>query len=225
MSHARVLNPRVAMWLPAAVLLTIGVLAATGFGTVTSSKAATSNTTVTATVGPELHIGGTCAGASFSGATMAAAAGSNPYNLDGGVAGNSCTLTFGTNNNGTGALLRVRNSRPGNQNTFCTAALVTSPCGATSFTETAFTGSASLADGAFAIEADIVTTCVAPTWTVNNYYGLRDSTSAAVAQGDLVCDQTNTTDANYTLKFWADPSATQVSGTYSGRAEFTVMAS
>jgi hypothetical protein len=205
------------MWLPAALLVTAAVMAATGVRMVGPSfGASTGTSTVSATVTPELHIGGTCPGFVGGGPTMAPG--------DATTSLGACTLTFGTNNNATGALIRVESERPGAGNhTFCST-VVTAACGATSFADVAMGGAASLADGEFGVRVTAAPTCVAPTWTNSNYYGVPDATTAGA--GSILCDQSNTTvDASYALQFAANPGAGTTAGLYRGSAVFTVEAS
>ncbi len=107
MSHAAVLRPRTLMWLPALLLIAVALLAASGFRLVGPSYAAsTGSAVVSATVTPELHIGGTCPGANLVGPSLASA---DPTTVLG-----SCTLTFGTNNNNPGgSLIRGTNGFTG----------------------------------------------------------------------------------------------------------------
>lgn len=219
MSHALPLRARHLAWLPAGLLIVAAVLSAAGVRMVGPGYAAsTGSTTVSATVNPELHIGGTCPGNTLSGVSM--------NTTDATTALGSCTVTFGTNNNNPGgSLLRVETPRAtGGDNTFCSTA-VTASCGATSFADVAFTGAASLADGQFGVLVNGAPTCNTATWTNGNYYGLR-AAATAPGTGDLICDHnTFPGDASYSLQFSANPGGTTVATTYQGRADFTVEAS
>lgn len=220
MSHARVLaNPKrqTLMWLPAAALITAGLLAAIGFGGVARSDAASTGTsTVSATVGSELHIGGTCPGYNGPGPALAT--------TDATTSLGSCTLTFGTNNNATGSLIRVESQRPtAGNDAFCSTA-VTLACGATKFTNASTAGAASLADGQFGVLVNGVPTCNTATWTNGNYYGIANSNTAG--NGNLICDNANqvgaVNDASYNLQFSANPGPATVAATYQASAVFTV---
>lgn len=221
MAHAALLRPRTLMWLPALLLVGIAVLAASGFRLVGPSYAAsTGSAVVSATVTPELHIGGTCPGANLVGPAMAVA--------DATTVLGSCTLTFGTNNNNPGgSLIRVETPRAtAGDETFCTTA-VTLACGANSFTDVATAGVAFAAvpEGGFGVNVNGAPTCNTATWTNGNVYGLEDATTAA-GTGNLICDHnTFPGDASYNLRFVANPTGSTVAGTYQGRADFTVEAS
>lgn len=239
MSHISVLHPRNLAWLPAAMLIAWGVLAAAGVPLNPNSNAASSgNTTVIATVDPELHINsgaGLCAGLSITAGTNLTPDGTTDTIGD-------CTLRFGTNNVSTGSLVRVRNGRPNDatiDETFCAggAGTETAACAATKFTDVAHTGAASLAANEFGVLVNGAPTCAGgPVWTNGNYYGLRDANEAAAdgggggtADGYVICDNINqmgaANDAIYALRFAANPDSSQPATAYRGQAVFQVLAS
>ncbi len=213
MTHARVLKPRALMWLPAAALVVAALLAAAGVQFIGTSKAATGTSTVSATVNPEIHIGGTCPGYAPAAVTLNTG--------DATTALGSCTLTFGTNNNAAGAIIRVESTRPSGTNSFCTAALGAA-CGASTFTDASTAGAASLTDGQYGVRVTAAPTCSSATWTNGNYYGIGNAATAGA--GNAVCNQTTTTDASYALQFAANPATNTPSGTYQADAVFTVAA-
>lgn len=229
MSNARVLNRQTLMWLPAAALLTAALLAAAGFRVTQPSHAASSTTTVSASVGPELHIGtgaGQCGGASFSGVSIVTGSATNL---------GACTLSFGTNNNTAGANLAVESTRPsGGLEVFCQAAM-TSGCaaGATSFTSVAVAGGASIANGQYGVQvtaapssSNATAACAAvatSVWvTSGNYYGVRSADTAGA--GDPVCNRAGTGDTSIPIQFTAQGDAAKTAGTYLTDARFTVAA-
>lgn len=219
MSVSLALRPRHLAWLPALLLAALALCAAAGVDLVRPSHAAsTGNVTVSASVAPELHIGGTCPGATLSGVSMGSG--------DGTTALGTCTLTFGTNNNNPGgSLLRVETPRAtAGDETLCSTA-VTASCGTTRFIDALTTGAAALADGEFGVQVSGIPTCNTPTWTNGNYYGLEDA-ATALGAGNLVCDHNVFgSDASYSLTFAANPAGSTIATTYQGRADFTVEAS
>jgi hypothetical protein len=214
MSHVRVLQgSRSLVWLPAALLMTWGLLAAAGVFVTPTSKAASSSSTVNATVALDVHIAGTCAaGTNFP--SVALALGENTLA--------TCGITFGTNN-GASSALRVESPRPTTGNPmFCQAATVSTACGANVMANPA-ANALTLGDNQMGVLSTAVTTCTTPTWQLNRYNPVRDAGTAGA--GDLVCTMTGTTDGNYTLSFRANRSASTVAGTYAGQAVFTAEAS
>jgi hypothetical protein len=210
------LTARHMMWLPAALLLTWGVLAAAGMPLTPSSRAAaTGSATVSATVTPDMHMGGTCPGGNYTDANLAIG--------DVNIGGGSCTLTFGTNNGAVGAVLTVESARPSG-NTFCQAAVAVA-CGANpAFTNAPTAGAAALAAGEFGAKVSAAPTCNGGGWTNGNFYGIRDATTAP-GTGDTLCTQNGTTDGSYTLQFHSNRSAGTTAGTYNAQINFTSTAS
>lgn len=213
MSVATATRPRFAArhlaWLPAVLLLTWGVLAAAGVPLVPSSTAAsTGNSTVTATVALDVHIGGTCPGYSNAYGAM----------VDNTLATlGSCSVTFGTNNGAT-STLKVESARTTAGNVmFCRAGDNTSACGTGGFTNVG-ANSASIVADQFGVHST-VTSCTTATWANNTYNSVPDSTTAGA--GTTICSMTGTTDGNYTLAFRAHPD-TVTAGSYTGQANFTV---
>jgi hypothetical protein len=214
MSHARVLtSPRSLMWLPAAMLLTWGVLAAAGVFVTPASKAASSSSTVNATVALDVSIGGTCAaGTNFPSVPLAL--GENTLA--------NCGITFGTNN-GASSSLRVESPRPTAGNPmFCQAATVATACGANVMANPA-TNALTLGDNQMGVLTTAISLCTTPAWTLNRYNPVRDINTGGA--GDLVCTMTGTGTGNYSLSFRANRSVSTVAGTYAGQAVFTAEAS
>jgi hypothetical protein len=199
------------MWLPAALLVAWGVLAAGGFLVSPTSHAATS--TVNATVALDVHIGGTCAaGTNFP---------SQALGLSTNTSLAACDLTFGTNN-GASSTVRVESPRAAGHATFCQAGSVSANCsGGTGFASPTANDTA-LVDGEFAIRTTAITSCTTPTWTNTNYNGVPDSSTGGF--GDLICTMTGTTDGDYDLEFFARRGVATVAGTYIGQAVFTAEA-
>ena len=209
MTYAHVIRPRNLMWLPAAMLVAWGVLAAAGYGVATPSfGASTGNSTVTATVALDVHIGGTCVGYSN-------AFGAMPDNTESTLG--SCGITFGTNNGAT-STLKVESARDNAGNLmFCRAADNDAACGANGFTSPA-ANALTLGADKFGV-LSTVTTCTTPTWQNARYNPVPDETTAGA--GTTVCSMTGTTDGNYTMSFRAHPD-TVTAGSYTGQALFTV---
>lgn len=212
MTYAHVIRPRNLMWLPAAMLIAWGVLAAAGYGVATPSFAAnTGSSTVTATVALDVHIGGTCVGYSNAFGSMPDATESTL---------GSCGITFGTNNGST-STLKVESARTtAGDVMFCRPAVVgdnAGACGTGGFTTVA-ANAATLGADKFAV-LSTVTTCTTPSWTNATYNPVPDSTTGGA--GATVCSMTGTTDGDYTLSFRAHPD-TVTAGDYTGQALFTV---
>lgn len=223
MSHAcvpesprpTVLNRRALMWLPAAMLLAWGMLAASGVPLTRDSHAAsTGTTTVGATVALDVHIAGTCAaGTTFPSVPLAL--GSNSLA--------TCGVTFGTNNGAT-STLKVESARTVAANSmFCQAAgnSVSAAC-TNSFTQVG-ANAVAIAGNQFGVQTTAIGSCTTPTWTLSRYNPVPDSTFAGA--GTTICSMTGTTDGNYSLDFVANRNAGSVSGTYQGQATFTAEAS
>ncbi len=211
MTYAHVIRPRNLMWLPAALLVAWGVLAAAGYGIAPSFGASTGSGTVTATVALDVHVGGTCA-AGYSNAYGAMA-----DNVEANLG--TCGMTFGTNNGAT-STLRVESARTTAGNVmFCRAATNTGACGTGGFTNVA--GGTLAASGVgvdrFGVLAT-ANTCTTQTWITNQYWPVPDSTTAGA--GTTVCSMTGTTDGDYTFSFRAHPD-TVTAGSYTGQALFT----
>lgn len=208
-------------WFPAALLAAWGLLAAAGVPLAPDSRAASSTgtTSVTATVSPEVHVGGTCIGSTYSGVSMLTTAGDTDLH-------SACTVTFGTNNGTNGATLRVRHSRPSPNVAFCQNSVYADACLGDTFTDVVNTGVAagSMPEGSFGVGVTAVTACTTPTWAAGNVYGLRDITTAG-GVGDLVCTQSGNTDGNYSIQFRADPSNSETAGSYYAQAQFVAEAS
>lgn len=224
--HALRPNPRHLVWLPAAMLLAWGVLAAAGVSLVPSSKAVTStqSSLVEATVIPHISLAGTCLGTTFSGVTMNSTSPATPL-ISGG--GGLCSVEFYSTNGTSGAQLYAENLRTNaSQRTFCKAAPPGNCVAADSFTDVP-DGSAGLADGEFGIRVDSVTGCSAPTW---NAAALTDHYSVAVdtgGNGELVCSDAAGPAGNraiYSLSYEADPSGATTSGAYNAEIRFTAEA-
>jgi hypothetical protein len=209
----RLASPRMLMWLPALVLAAWGLLSAAGMPLAPNSHAAsTGGSTVNATVAIDVHIAGTCAaGTNF--ASVPLALGNNTLA--------SCDVTFGTNNGAT-STLKVESARTtGSDNMFCQAASVSAACGATFSAPGA--NAASLSDGQFGVQTTTISSCTTPTWTLNNFNPVPDSTTAGA--GTTICSMTGTTDGDYDLEFVARRGAATPAGTYIGQAVFTAEAS
>lgn len=208
MTYAHVIRPRNLMWLPAAMLVAWGVLAAAGYGTTPSFGASTGSATVSATVALDIHVGGTCS-AGYSNAYGAMA-----DNVEATLG--SCGMTFGTNNGAT-STLKVESARTTAGNVmFCRAADNIGACGANGFTSPA-ANAATLGADKFGV-LSTVTTCTTPTWTNGNYNPVPDSNTAGA--GTTICSMTGTTDGSYTFSFRAHPD-TVTAGSYTGQALFT----
>lgn len=234
---------RHAAWLPAAVLLTYAVYAATGFGIVSDSRAAASSatTSVTASVLPELHIdlvNGSCG-------TLTDPDGAGPLEEDGAftptamavgaedVTLASCAIDFGSNNNGaTGASLWVESTRTSGANSFCNAAFG-SPCAAPQFTDVLPGGvsettwlaadDATPSSGAFGLRPTTMDACLGSDadWNTSTYYGLPQ---ADAATGTQICDSSSTADESIVMSFRANPGLSQAATNYYVRTIFTVEA-
>jgi hypothetical protein len=200
------------MWLPAALLLSAGVLAAGGFKLVGPSYgASTGSTAVDVTVLPNLTFGGTCDGATRSGSLSVAADDSN--------IGATCTVTYSTNNHAAGVRLRAESTRA-LAPALCKQANTTLNCGAVdSFGDAATGGIVDMADGAFGVQVAGAPTCTtgAGSWVNGTSYGL----PAGAGAGSVVCAQHNMGAAGtYTLQFRADTLAAQPSGDYDAGVSF-----
>lgn len=207
-------------WLPAALLVGWGVLAACGVTLTPSSHAVSQagNTTVSATITPHIALGGTCIGSHDGGNLTTSAV----NKLTG--AGN-CTVQFHTTNgNAPGATLKAENARTNaGQATFCTNA-PPADCGAAAFANVT-DGSAALTDGQFGIQVVSVSDCTTPAWTATNYYSVAVDTSGF---GELVCTDAAGPSANqavYTLSVNARPGPSTPAGDYEGEIAFTAEAS
>lgn len=214
-------NPRHLVWLPAALLLAWGVLAASGSLVSPSSHAATADTetsTISGTVLPYVAVTGTCIGA-HAGVSMAPTAGATALNAV------PCTVAFHTNG-ATGATLYAEHARTNaGQRTFCLEATPGDCVTANgSFTDVA-DGSAALTDGQFGIRVTNVSNCTTPTWNAaaaTDHYSV--PSLAAAGYGDTICFDAVGTLANqavYTLSFDADPDVSTVAGLYRAAINFT----
>lgn len=212
MSHAHAIRMRHLMWLPAALLLSAGILAASGVKLVGPSYGASAATTaVTATVLPNLTIGGTCDAGSRSGSISVAADDTN--------IGATCTITYATNNHAPGVRLRAESTRAAAP-ALCKVATTTLDCGAAdAFSDAATGGIADMADGAFGVQVAGAPTCTtsAGSWVNGTSYGLPAGSGA----GSVVCAQHNMGAAGtYTLQFRADSLAAQPAGAYDAGVSF-----
>lgn len=224
------------VWLPAALLITAAVLAATGFSSIASSDAAsTGTTTVTATVAKEVHVNlntaGSCGPAGGS-PTTRSFAGNTLATTDGDVSLATCRMTFGSNNSALGAQLLVESTRTSGTNSFC-AVVATSACVAPQFTEAATAGVAPAAFGAgepaaagyFGIKANInAASCTGGMGASVNYFGLGQN-GDATPNGAAVCSTSSTTDGDVTIDYRVNPGSSQPASTsYLVETTFTATA-
>ena len=207
MSHAHVIRPRNLMWLPAAILMAWGVLAAAGVPLTPTSGAATSTSVVTATVSPELTIGGTCDDAITTGTVSV-----NSADVS---IGGACTVTFSTNNHVPGIRLRAESDRPSTP-ALCKNLITTATCGAVAtFTDGLVAGQADLPDGGFGLLLNATSTCTtsAGSWAIGTAYGLPadiDGTAGATA----CAQQAMGAGGSFNLSYRVDTLAAQQSGDY-----------
>jgi len=226
---------RKAAWLPAALLVSWAILAATGFPLTPNSQAASasSTTSVTASVLPEVHMD--LANADPDGAGPLSGCGTvtgtapnedgafTPTAMstsDGDIELARCTMTFGSNNNGTsGATLSVESTRASGA-AFCSTAFDVACAGNTFADEN---GDATLAEGGFGLRPTTVSGCggAGADWSTANYYGIPADLAGF---GTQICDTNNTSDGTMVLTFRANPSASQTAGNYYVRARFTAQA-
>jgi hypothetical protein len=235
MTAARLIRPRSAAWLPAALLVAYALVAASGFSLTPNSGAATGTATVNATVLPEVHMNFTSCGSvtdpdgvgPLAGDAVIAAP--SMSSSDGDISLGTCAITFGSNNNGTnGATLTVANARPGAGYAMCQAA-IGSTCVAPQFSDSpvagealvAFNGASVGATGRMGIKASALTCPGAGgSWSVaTNYYGL-----PAAATPSQICATNSTTDGGLTLDFRADPGGSQAAGAYTLKANLVATA-
>jgi hypothetical protein len=237
MTAARLIRPRAAAWLPAALLVAYALVAASGFSLTPNSGAATGTATVNATVLPEVHMNfpscGSVTDPDGAGplAGDAVIAAPNMSSSDGDISLGTCAVTFGSNNNGTnGASLTIANARPagGTGYAMCQTA-VTLACAAPGFSNSptagenlvAFNAASVPATGRMGIKASSLTCPGAGAdWsTATNYYGL-----PALATPSTICDTNSTTDGGLTLDFRADPGSSQAAGAYTLKANLVATA-
>jgi hypothetical protein len=231
----RLASPRMLMWLPAAALATAGLLAATGFGLVPSSGAASSgSTTVGATVAKEVHVNlndaGQCGPVTGDTSTKSIT-GTSLQTTDGDISLATCRLTFGSNNSALGAQLLVESTRTSGSNSFC-AVVATTPCSAPQFTDVSTagvaaasfgTGEAAMA-GNFGITATANSGCSGGMTASTNRYGLQQNTDAT-PNGATVCSTASTTDGDVTIDYRVNPGASQPASTsYLVQTTFTATA-
>ncbi len=225
------LDPRLLMWLPAAALIVAGLLAATGFGLVPRSTAATtSSVTVGATVSKEVHVNlddaGLCGPVSGSTSTKNFT-GTTLSTSDGDVSLATCRLTFGSNNSALGATLLVESTRASGANSFCdAAATVTCPGPAAQFTDVdVATGEApgtgagqfgqgeTATSGKFGIALTVNGgTCTGGMAANSNRHGLQQNTDAIV-NGQTVCATSSMTDGDVTVDYRVNPGSAQPAST------------
>ena len=200
--------------LPLGLMLLVAVLSATGWQLVPVSSAVSSNVDVEVEVAKEVHIAfssGNCRGSGgtdglLDGVTL------NVSNND--TVLGSCSVTFGTNNSVSGALLNIASANAGANNFFCMRSSFVGACGSGSFTD----GSgADLPEGSVGGKLVSATGCTSSGWTSGAY-------GSVLAAGTNVCSTSSTSDATYAFQLAADPSPTQPAGTYRGRAVLTATA-
>jgi hypothetical protein len=235
MTAARLIRPRAAAWLPAALLIAYALVAATGVSLTSTSRAATGTATVNATVLPEVHMNFTSCGSvtdpdgagPLAGDAVILAPDMTTSNGD--VSLGTCAMTFGSNNNGTnGAKLTVANARPGAGYAMCQAA-IGSTCVAPQFSDSpvagetlaAFNSASAGATGRMGVKASALTCPGAGgSWSLaTNYYGL-----PAAASPSQICATNSTADGGITLDFRADPGGSQSAGAYTLKANLLVTA-
>lgn len=205
MSHAHVIRPRTLMWLPAALLLSWGLLAATGVPLTPNSKAASSSSsTVTATVSPELTVGGTCDDATTTGSVAVASADTS--------IGAACSVTVSTNNHTPGVRLKAESDRPTTP-ALCKNATTTASCGAVaSFADTGTAGEIDMTDGEFGLRPAAGSSCTTSTWVIGTSYGLPADTDGTA--GSTVCTHNMGAAGTYNINYSVDTLAAQESGAY-----------
>jgi len=237
MSHVSVLRPRNLAWIPAAMLISVGLLSAMGVSLIPDGRAATATggTVISATVLPEvsLDLAQNQAGAAACGTIIDATvnaevaefgnAGSRiPINSSGATNLGTCNMTFGTNNGATGASLSYKSDRPATANrTFCTTA-VGLTCAGTFYTDDDG-ANATLEADRFGVRLD-TENCDTNTMVLARYYGAPLSGAAAqdVCTGEAA-SATPANDGHVILSFHVNTSTT-ASGDYNARLNFTATA-
>lgn len=213
------------VWLPAALLVAFGAFSAAGFTVAPDSVASTATGTVSvnAAVAAEVHM--TLAACTTPNAAAMGGSANNQTaafssvaltTTDGPTVLGQCDMTFGTNNQSTGAQLTVADSRPaGGTNNFLCASAVGTACSGNDFTDTAV--GVALADGAAGLKFSAMTCTGATTMNTTNYYPVAASSNVCV-------DNTGATDSTLTLQVVANPSTTQPAGSYFAQANFVATA-
>lgn len=231
----RRVSPTVLMWLPAALLLLLGIAAANGLATTGSATAATSTVgpvTVSAVISTEIH-------ANYSGVNACHSTGDangtlNFNNTHGTISSTTglitlaCSVTFGTNNGAAGAILDIKSDATGAP--FFAVCAIGSRPGCVNPTEQFPDVGANAAnldpDGSnrgrfgarFAVAGDLTGATAQGDWTGNDWNPI-----GTVASN--ICQQTTVnTDATCNLTFGMDPFSGNQSGSYSGQATFTATA-
>lgn len=207
MTYAHVIRPRNLMWLPAAILMAGGVLAAIGAPlTPNSNAASSSSSTVTATVSPELTVGGTCDDATVTGSVAVNSADTS--------IGAACSVTVSTNNHTPGVRLKAESDRP-TIPALCKNATTTVDCGTAAIAEFADTGTAGeidMTDGEFGLRPAAGSSCTTSTWVIGTAYGLLPDIDGTA--GSTVCTHNMGAAGTYNINYSVDTVAAQESGNY-----------
>lgn len=205
---------RVISVLPFVLLLIVVICSATGLRVVPDVRAAASNVDVEVDVAKEVHIAfssGNCRG---SGGTDGLLDGVSLNVSNNDTTIGSCSVTFGSNNNASGALLNIASANTGADTFFCARASFVGTCTSAKFTD----GSgADLAEGSVGGKLVSATGCSSSGWTSGAY-------ASVLTAGTNVCATSTSGDATYSFVLAADPAPTQPAGVYRGRAVLTATA-
>jgi hypothetical protein len=216
------------VWLPAALLITAGVLSAIGVSLTPSSRAATasSDVTVNATILPEVSFNFQAtecrAGASVTDGELGIDAAGQRLTIaaTGNTVLGTCRMRFGTNNGASGASLSVSNQRPAGNVIMCGGA-AGAACSGGSFADDDG-ANATLEAGRFGIRADTLT-CTTAAWTAGRYYGAPDAPATDNICTGQTADPVAANDGDVTVGFVTNGN-NQPSGNYYARMAFTATA-
>ncbi len=237
MSHVSVIRPRHLVWLPAALLMTAGVLSVLGVPLTPNGRAATGTTTISANVLPEISLdlaqGGPATCGTIIDATDNAekaefgnASARIPISASGPTALGTCNMTFGTNNGSSGASLSYKSARVTTPNrTFCTAAVAANCAGANTYYTDDDGGNATLEQDKFGIRVETPSTCDGTQVMNDNFfYGAPLSSDSAQTVCTGQSANPNPLNDGYVQISFHVNTATIPSGDYNAEIVFTATA-
>ena len=240
MSHVSIIRPRHLVWLPAALLVSAGLLSAFGFSMTPNGRAATATgtTTISATVLPEvsLDLAQNTAGASTCGVQTDATANAEvyefgnagariPINASGATALGTCNMTFGTNNGSSGASLTYKSARTITANrTFCTAAVAADCSGANTYYTDDDGANTTLEADRFGIKLDPASLCDNQPMVDNMYWGAPISTGTAKDVCTNEAASATASNDGYVRVMFDVNTSTIASGNYNAQIVFTATA-